>query len=460
MTGGATHRLARWVSSLDASSLSCEVGHKVRSCMLDVFACAAAGAVSDPMRRLVTALTDGDTSGPGKIWFGSRTCSVWTEAFVHGAYIHALDYDDSHRGSKTHPGASVVPAVLAATRTEDVDLSDAVAGLVAGYEVVMRLGSAVGVAEHRRQGWHATSTCGTVGAAAAVARALRLDPAHTASALGNATTQAAGLWAFSTDGTMNKKFHPGHAARAGLGAALLARAGVTGSSVGLEAADGGFFAAFAPVRPAAVWEAVIDAVGEPFLLPEVAVKPYPCCRTAHSAIDAARRVREAAGCNIEDIAEVAVSTYRIGVDQCGFHDPVNETQAAFSTPYVVACALRDGWVGPEHFTEASVQDPGLRELHRRVAVEVDEVLDSRFPTVWAARVTVRLRSGQTFNAEVDVALGDPLVPMSTEQINAKASTCLGSVGPKSASELGASILDLPSRGPAAMLTEVLDCWRV
>lgn len=457
MTPGPTRSLAEWIARVDVDAAPPAVGAKARSCLLDVFACAGAGAAGEPMRALRRAMLAGDSDGPGMPWFGSDRTSIWTEAFVNAACVHALDYDDSHRGSKTHPGAPVVPAVLAAAR-ERVDLADVFAGVVAGYEVTMRLGSAVGVAEHRRNGWHATATCGVIGAAAGVSRTLRLDPARVASALGNAATQAAGIWAFSTDGAMSKKFHPGHAARAGLGAAYLARAGVTGSAVSLEAADGGFFASFAPDRPAELWRRELAEIGAPYRLPEVAQKPYPCCRTAHTAIDAARRLR-ASGLRGDDVERVTVGTYRVGVDQCGFHDPANGTQAAFSTPYLVACALQDGWIGPEHFTEEAVADPDRRELHRRVTVGVDDELDAQFPLVWPARLRIALRSGGSVECRVDVALGDPAVPMSPRQVEAKLTGCLSRDGDAApVTELSRRLLSLPATGPAEELTALLDDW--
>ncbi len=60
----------------------------------------------------------------------------------------------------------------------------------------------------RMRGWHLTGTCGTFGAAAAASVILRLDPSTTASALGLAGTQSAGLWAFNADGAMSSPRPP------------------------------------------------------------------------------------------------------------------------------------------------------------------------------------------------------------------------------------------------------------
>lgn len=317
-----------------------------------------------------------------------------------------------------HPGAPVISAALAAARLVKAEFSEFMAGIVAGYEVSMRIGSAVDVAAHRRDGWHATSTCGTIGAAAAAARVLKLDTEATASALGLGATQAAGIWAFKNDGSMSKKMHTGHASRAGLTAALLASGGFTGSSVALEAIDGGFFTAFAPTVPEKVWGNILENIGNPFWLPEVAFKPYPCCRTAHTAIDAIIELRSQ-GLNAKDVESITVFTFNIGVEQCGFNDPLNATQAAFSTPYLVACALIDGWVRPSHFTSESVSNPELIELQSRVCVANDPTLDVLFPQVWPCRVEAKLFSGEVRTLQIDVALGDPIAPMNVRQWNQK-----------------------------------------
>lgn len=456
MTNGATARLADWVCGVAVPDLPTDVLRHARACLLDALACAGAGAQTQEGIKLAGAMLELESGGPGRLWFLPGTCSSWTEAFVNASLAHALDYDDSHKKSKTHPGAAVHAAALAAARASDADLADLWAGIVAGYEVAMRLGSAVGVAAHRRSGWHATSTCGTVAAAAAAARVYRLDPERMASALGNAATQAAGLWAFTNDGAMSKKFHPGHAARAGLTAAALARRGVTGSRVALEAADGGFFAAFAPQQPESEWRAVLEAIGDPFWLPEVAFKPYPCCRTAHTSIDAALALR-AGGLQASDVARAEVHTYRLAVDQCGFNDPRNEVQAAFSTPYLVACALRDGAVRTSHFAPGALDDAELYDLQRRVVVLHDPALDADFPAQWPARLVVTTKHGVVSERRIDVALGDPSAPMSPEQQQDKfLAGAAPLIGSGEAQSLVSRVNGLPLHGSASDLWQALD----
>ena len=102
-----------------------------------------------------------------------------------------FDFDDHHR-SKIHPGAAVLPAVLALGEPRDIDGETCLAALAAGYEVMARVSLAANPSSSRMRGWHLTGTCGTFGAAAAASVILGLDAPTTASALGLAGTQSAG----------------------------------------------------------------------------------------------------------------------------------------------------------------------------------------------------------------------------------------------------------------------------
>src|ERR1700694_4634668 len=78
------------------------------------------------------------------------------------------------------------------------------------------------------RGLHATSICGAVGAAVAVAMLQGQDEAGIASAAGIAASMGAGLLEANRTGGTVKRFHCGWAARCGVAAADLARHGLTG----------------------------------------------------------------------------------------------------------------------------------------------------------------------------------------------------------------------------------------
>ncbi|MCX5909376.1 MAG: MmgE/PrpD family protein, partial [Deltaproteobacteria bacterium] len=221
-----------------------------------------------------------------------RTSSLMA-ALLNGFDAHIVEYDDTHRNSLYHPGAPTIPAALAAAQTVKASGMKLIEGLVAGYDVGIRLAESINPAHYTF--WHTTGTVRCFAAAAAAGKIMGLSPEQLVWALGNAGTQAAGLWEFQADGSLTKPLHPGKAAMAGVLAALLAKEGFTGPSTILEGKQGFLKATtshfdlsrLAPKRE------------DPPRILEVTFKNYPSCGHTHTPIDAAlelyRQVGQAGG---------------------------------------------------------------------------------------------------------------------------------------------------------------------
>ena len=242
-TKGATAALAEFVSGLRQQTVPGRVRQVLQAAVVDAVGCGLFG-LTTPAARIVQEFAR-EQGGPAEatLWAssGARVSSA-NAAMAIGTAIHAFDFDDHHR-AKIHPGAAVLPAVLALGEPHGVDGATALKALAAGYETMTRVSLAANPSSSRMRGWHLTGTCGTFGAAAAAAVILGLDASDTASALGLAGTQSAGLWAFNADGAMSKRLHPGRSAQSGIIAALLAAKGFQGPRQILETADGGFLTA-------------------------------------------------------------------------------------------------------------------------------------------------------------------------------------------------------------------------
>ena len=185
-----------------------------------------------------------------------------------------------------HPGAEAIPAADALVRrVGKVDGKRFITALVAGYEVGCRVGD-----DRRRL---STSprisperTSGTFAAGAAAAKMLQLNPVKTLHALGIAGTQAAGLMA-AQHASMVKRMHPGRSAQAGVYGALLAAKGFTGIEDILEAPYGGFCSTFCDNPNLSH---LTQDLGERFETLNVGCKPYPCCGSNHTSIDALKKI--------------------------------------------------------------------------------------------------------------------------------------------------------------------------
>src|SRR6185295_17161523 len=195
--------------------------------------------------------------------------------------------DDYHQ-AKLHPGAVVIPAAIAMAEKTGASGERLVTAIAAGYEVMIRSSLALNPSAARLRGWHLTGVCGPFGAAAACASLLELDEEQTAWALGLAGTQGAGLWAFNADGTMSKRLHAGKAAHSGVMAAELAALGFTGPTQIYEFHDGGVLKAFSDASDPAP---LTSDLGNTFHLDATSIKPYSCCGSTHSYVDAALELR-------------------------------------------------------------------------------------------------------------------------------------------------------------------------
>jgi len=154
------------------------------------------------------------------------------------------------------------------------------------------------------RGLHATSICGAVGAAVAVAMLQGQDEAGIASAAGIAASMGAGLLEANRTGGTVKRVHCGWAAHCGVAAADLARHGLTGPPTVLEGRFG-FLQAFCGDR--AHPDAVVRGLGTDWELPRVVFKPYPCNHFTHAGVDAALRLRA------QGLAPADVTAIELGV---------------------------------------------------------------------------------------------------------------------------------------------------
>ncbi len=346
-------------------------------------------------------------------------------ALFNGAMAHSLDFDDTHRESSLHPGAPVVPAALAVAEHEGAPTERLLAGIRAGYDVTATLGRAVNPEAHYGRGFHITATCGTFGATAAAGVVAGLDADELAAAFGVNGSQAAGSLQFLANGAWNKRLHPGLAAARGVTAVSLARAGFRGSADPVEG-QFGFFAGYTEDPDPAAF----DDLGEREAVLETALKPYPCCRYMHAAID---------GLLDLDVDPAAVESVHVALPKSGVtltgdpidakRRPANFVDCQFSMPFAAALALAEGEAGLRAFLDAQdrLDDGELRRLMDATEVEATDEVRALFPERWAARVTVRA-GGKARERFVDAARGEPENPLSWDAVVAKFDELTGAAG--------------------------------
>ena len=381
-----TLALAKWIVGLRHSDLPARTAEVVRIAILDSLGAGVYGHRTPWAQKLLAWARRGAGNAAARVWGETApSLRVADAAMVNGTAVHAFELDD-YCNAKVHPGAVVIPAAMATAEQLDSSGAELLTAIAAGYEVMLRTSLALDPSAARLRGWHLTGVCGTFGAAAAVASLLKLNVEQTAWALGLAGTQSSGLWAFNADGTMSKRFHAGRAAQSGTLAAELAALGFTGPTQIYEFHDGGVLKAFSDASDPAP---LTRDLGERFHLDASSIKPYSCCGSTHSYVDAAYELRRRLGTPWNPHRRVRVGMAKVVDVQCGFdYVPGSALNAQMSLRYVIAAALLEGQVLPPQFTDARMSDPALAGLAQRLELEHDPELDKLYPARFAAWIAV------------------------------------------------------------------------
>ena len=383
-----TGSLAAWLANLSQDQIPGAVGGELRHLALDTFSVGLRGRHAPWCKAIRDwAVRDNTLPHGASLWGESGTRLRPSDAaLVNGTAAHSLELDDFHN-AKVHPGAVIVPTVFAMAQYYRVDSARLDIALAAGYEIMIRTSLALSPAETRLRGWHLTPVCGTLGAAAAASVMLGLKPHEIQSALGLAATQSGGLFAFTLDGSDSKRLHAGMAARAGMVSAELARGGVTGPAYAIEAEDGGMMKAFSDHSDAS---RLLLELGGTWHAARTNFKPYSCCGSAHSHVDAAIELRP----EWSRGGPVRVGVPTLVDIQCGYrYEPGSELQAQMSVRYAVASALLHGSVLPQDFEEHRRHDPAAVQLANAIEIVRDADLDKRYPKDFCGWVEVVDRSG-------------------------------------------------------------------
>jgi 2-methylcitrate dehydratase PrpD len=332
---------------------------------------------------------------------------------------HGLDYDDTHSDSMTHVSAVVGPASVAAAEARGADGRELVVSLVAGSEIVTRLGMVVTGQFHAR-GFHATAVCGVFGGAAAAARLGGASAETATSALGIAGSLAGGLFVFLDEGTATKPVHPAWAAHGSVMAADLAARGFEGPSTVIEGRYG-LYHAFIDAAPGSIdIEGQLADLGERWETARIAYKPYPVCHFIHGSLGATQSLLDAVRPEDVESVEVSVPAPAVPIVLEPVADktaPRTDYDGKFSLQFSTAAMLATGKVDVSTFNEASLRDDTILDLARRVTYVVRDY--ETWPEAFPGGVRITKRDGSVLEADFPHQLGGPANPMSRDQLLAK-----------------------------------------
>ncbi|MBC7600388.1 MAG: MmgE/PrpD family protein [Polaromonas sp.] len=401
-----TQILAQFVAKHPSRGWSDAVDHEAHRTFMNWFGCAVGAARHEAADAALAAVNMLQPTAQASVLGRSEKVDMASAALINGITSHTFDFDDTHLKTIIHPAGPVASAVLALAEYTGASGRELVDALVLGIDVSCRVGNAM-YPEHYDRGWHITGSTGTLGAAAACARLLKLDVQKTAMALGIAASQPIGMR--EQFGTMTKPFHPGGAARAGLMSALLAKQGYTASPKALEAPRG----MMQTVSTKNDWTEITGELGQRFEISFNSYKPFACGIVIHPSIDACAQLR-AQGVTPEQIASIELKVHSLVLELTGKKEPQDGLQAKFSVYHGCAAGLTFGRAAEDEFSDEVVNRADMVALRRKVVATVDDSIDEA-----SADVTAVLTDGRRIHVFVKHAIGSLQNPMTDAMLEAK-----------------------------------------
>lgn len=388
-TPRVTREIAAWTAAFANRDVTPAARTWATHTLLDWIGVTVAGA-REPLAEILTTQFAEDT-GPCMVIATGKRARAHDAAMLNGSAGHALDYDDVNASMHGHPSAPVAPVVLALGEQLGASGEDVIRAFIVGYEVECALGSMAGE-EHYNNGFHATGTMGTFGAAAAGANLLGLTAEQTMHALGIAATQASGLK--SMFGTMTKPLHAGKAAMNGLIAAQIAAKGFTAGPDAVECAQG-FMAVSAPGFKARTFSAGGNA---PMEVEKNLFKYHASCYLTHSTIEAVNALRAQHGIGLGDLKELKLFMPATHQLVCDIEAPQTGLEIKFSIRQLALMALD----GVNTAALDSYSDDNATAAKYADARQKIQIVEKKFSGRHAGAVSIETTDGRTMVSEVDV----------------------------------------------------------
>ena len=432
---------SRFVVNTHFEDLGSEVILQTKKLILDLIGVTLAGFKLMEFPRLMVNYVSGMGGTPeATVIQTKKKFPAVNAALANAACAHALDMDDGHRFAALHPGTVIIPAAIAAAELSQANTKNLIAGIVVGYEIMIRIGMAITPSSLNR-GFHITGITGPFGAAAAAAKIMGLNHQQTVDAFGIAGLQQSGLIQVNheVEGAMVKPINPAKAAMSGLLSSILAEKGARGPLHIFEGEDG--------YLKAVADEVDIDLLtrnlGREFQILNVYLKLHAACRHAHASMDAALEVFSESHIDIAEIQKISIETYPAAIRLAGITKVTAPSGGRFSIPFSVALALIKQDAGADKYSDENVRDQTIQVLAGKVVLSVGSKWERLYPEKRGATVSITDVKKKTWSAEVGLAKGEPENPATWEEIYTKFHTnATLLISEKDAKKLGDTIMNL------------------
>ena len=334
--------------------------------------------------------------------------------FLNGLNGHALDFDDGTNSGIIHLGSPIFSLLLPLAERYEIGLDKLLCAAIIGYETSYTMAVSI-QPRHKALGYHATGTCGVLGATIAASYMLDFTDEERYHAFSTACVSATGMLKVLDDGSELKPYNVAKAALLALTSIQLAKAGFKAHPDPLGG-DRGYLKMMTDNADLDIQPVLLKGT---YAIQKSYTKPYASCRYTHPSVEAAIYLRNAYGLKAEDVERIDIKTYALAVGGHDHTDIHGAYSAKMSIPYSTAVGLIYGKAGLQEFSEDIVRDNDVLSLTKKVNVFADNMLSDAFPGIQAAIVEVRARDGKTRSARVDFPKGEPENPLSDQEFRSR-----------------------------------------
>jgi 2-methylcitrate dehydratase PrpD len=446
-------QLLAFAHGLALDDLPAGVVASAKACLLDALGCGIFGSGQIWSSILADEMLAEGAAGHSTVIGREMRLAAPAAALCNGTAIHGFELDDLIAESITHPAACVIPAAIAAAEAVDASGASLLEAIVAGYEVMHRVGLALGV-EPARRGFHTTSLVAPIACAVAAGKVMSLSPGQLFSAAGLACSSASGIKSFAAGhgGGMVKRLHLGRSAEAGVRMAQLASRGFLGPPFALDSRFG-LLEVFGGAGAQA--DKMTGGLGQGWAISDVWFKVYPICGWIQSVVQLVAELRGAAPLAAESVSAIEVGVSRYAAQNNGEPAPVDTMGAQYSIPYCVAAALLGDARDPAWFQPDAVDDPVTRNVASKVAIVIDPAVEAVYPAKFGASVKLTLTDGTVCERTVLECHGTPSDPCNSQERLDKFRLLAGARMSADAVADLANLVDTVTTLPVRMLTNPL-----
>lgn len=401
------------VDKIARREIPSDVMERARRSLLDYLAVTCAGVAfqKDKLERYFCFACP--ESGIFKAIGTGKSLALKEAVFLNGLNAHALDFDDGTNSGIIHLGSPIFSLLIPLAQRYDISAVDMLKAAISGYEASYTLAVSI-QPKHKALGYHATGTCGTIGATLAAAYMLGFSEEERYQAFATACVSASGMLKVLDDGSELKPYNVAKTTLLSLTSLQLAKAGFKGH---IDPLGGyrGFLKMMSGEENIEIKPTMLNGT---YAIMKSYTKPYASCRYTHPPVEAAIHLRNLHGLKPENVEQIKVETYNLAVSGHDHTDIKGAYSAKMSTPYSTAVALIYGKAGLQEFSEENLKNPIVQSLTHKVEVVADDEMSRIFPEKQSAIVTIVSDKG-SFSERVDFPKGEPENPMTEEEFRGR-----------------------------------------